>query len=328
MEFGAFLGNPAVKESLSALAEGGKFPHAVILEGPPGSGKRMLAGILAQYLVCRGEEKRPCGECIPCRKAARGVHPDISVVSGGGGSRSFHVEDIRRVIGGAYILPNEAERKVFLLEEAQNMSVQAQNALLKVLEEPPAYVVFILTCEAASQLLYTIQSRAAVFTLGEISEDDAVKAVKRALPDTPEEEIRAAARIFGGCVGKIMEACRDESLQAASERASRLGEAVLSRREYRILAALGPFEKDKNLLRDSLQILSHRLREANVLCAGAAGHRADGLCRRLGTELTQEQILGLIGALEDAAAGIDRNANQTLLLSLLCRKLYRAAVLK
>ena len=155
-----------------------------------------------------------------------------------------------------------------------------------------------------------------------------MKAVKRALPDTPEEEIRAAARIFGGCVGKIMEACRDESLQAASERASRLGEAVLSRREYRILAALGPFEKDKNLLRDSLQILSHRLREANVLCAGAAGHGADGLCRRLGTELTQEQILGLIGALEDAAAGIDRNANQTLLLSLLCRRLYRAAVLK
>lgn len=328
MEFGAFLGNRAAKESLSALADSGKLPHAVILEGPPGSGKRMLAGILAQYLVCRGEGRRPCGECVPCQKAARGVHPDISAVSGAGGSRSFHVEDVRRVISGAYTLPNESERKVILLEEAQNMSPQAQNTLLKVLEEPPAYVTFILTCESASQLLYTIQSRAAVFTLGEISGEEAVRAAKRVLPGTPEEELRAAARIFGGCVGKILEVSRSEGLQAASEKAFRLGEAVLSRREYRILAALGPFEKDKGLLRDSLNIFSHCLRKANVLCAGAAGEGADELSRRFGTEFTQGQILGLIGALEDTAAGIDRNANQTLLLSLLCRKLYRAAMLK
>lgn len=93
------------------------------------------------------------------------MHPDIIVYSGGDRARSFHIDAVREARQEAYIRPNEAERKVFILENAQNMTVQAQNALLKIIEEPPANVVFILTCENKAALLQTVLSRVSVVTL-------------------------------------------------------------------------------------------------------------------------------------------------------------------
>ena len=90
-------------------------------------------------------------------------HPDIAVYGGKGGSRSFHVEEVRQIRDSAAVMPNEAQAKVYILDGADHMTEQAQNALLKVLEEPPSYVIFLLTCGAASSLLPTVRSRAQIF---------------------------------------------------------------------------------------------------------------------------------------------------------------------
>ncbi|WRS27272.1 ATP-binding protein [Oscillospiraceae bacterium MB08-C2-2] len=149
-----------IQQTLTVLMRGGRLFHAVLAEGP---GREQLARRLAQAALCEGEPK-PCGQCSHCHKAEKGVHPDILVY---GGSGSFPVEQVREIRTQAFVMPNEARGKVFILEEAQNMTIQAQNALLKILEEPPSGVVFVLTCDNKARLLTTILSRVTVLSLEE-----------------------------------------------------------------------------------------------------------------------------------------------------------------
>ena len=183
MNFKYFLGNEKIKEQLSFLLSSSHFPHAIILEGEDGLGKRTLARELAAYLVCRSEGEKPCYECAQCIKAQKGVHPDIFEHSAAGGARSFHVEVIRDVIKDVYMSPNEAEYKIYILGNAHCMSESAQNALLKVLEEPPAYAVFILTAASKSMLLETVLSRAVTISLSGVDAKLGAELITQNNPD-------------------------------------------------------------------------------------------------------------------------------------------------
>ena len=97
MEFPGFLGNAPVKEALSQAFSAGRFPHALLLQGEPGVGKRTFARLLAQALVCRHKDRAPCGECPSCVRAKAGSHPDIRVVEGSGATRSLSVEQIKEL---------------------------------------------------------------------------------------------------------------------------------------------------------------------------------------------------------------------------------------
>lgn len=140
---------------------------------------------LAARAVCSGAEPRPCGKCRDCRKAAAGIHPDIICVArqtdtAGKLRREITVDQIRAMAADASILPNEAERKVYLVLEAELMNESAQNAALKLLEEPPAWVVFILCTSNPEQLLPTVRSRCTeISSGGEKQTDDAVKKLAR-----------------------------------------------------------------------------------------------------------------------------------------------------
>ena len=170
MRWDGLAGNLSAKKTLSGFVDAGRLPHALLIEGPPGSGRRSFALRMAQAAVCLAAEENPCGVCAGCHKALADTHPDIMRAGGSGGARSFHVDAIRAIRETAYILPNEAPRRVILLEQAENMTDTAQNALLKILEEPPGHVLFILTCENRSQMLPTIQSRAVCVALGAVEE--------------------------------------------------------------------------------------------------------------------------------------------------------------
>ena len=155
MRFAGFEGNQSAKRILSSFVDRGRIPHAVLIEGPAGSGRRTLAKILAQAAVCISSGEKPCGVCGHCRKMSSGNHPDVLMIGGEGPSSSFPVETVREIRSSAYILPNEAEYKVLILSGASGTStgrrIPAENR-----EEPPPHLLFILTCEPF--LLPTIRS--------------------------------------------------------------------------------------------------------------------------------------------------------------------------
>ena len=195
----ALCGNVQVKRRLSS---GRGLSHAYLLSGPAGCGKRTLAGLLSQALVCSGAGEVPCGACDHCRKAVAGVHPDILRVGNDG--KDITVSQVREVRSDAYIRPNEAGRKVYILENAQTMNGSAQNALLKLLEEGPAYAAFLLLSDNAGAMLPTVRSRCELLTLSPVTPAEAEAWLLRRFPDLPREQILDAARRCEGVLGRAV----------------------------------------------------------------------------------------------------------------------------
>lgn len=140
-----------------------KLSHAYMLTGPHGAGREQAVKELAAALLC-SEENAPCRNCRDCRKVLSGVHPDVITVERqtddkGRLRQEILVGQIRAVTADAYVAPNEASRKVYVIREADRMNTEAQNALLKALEEPPGHACFLLCTATADALLPTIRSR-------------------------------------------------------------------------------------------------------------------------------------------------------------------------
>ena len=139
-----------------------RLSHAYMLTGPAGRSRDMAARRLAAALLCQ-EQDAPCGVCRDCRKTLEGVHPDVAVVSRGQGEKGpaqeIRVGQIRAMTADAAVAPNEAARKVYIIDEAERMNTEAQNALLKSLEDPPGHACFILCAAASDGLLPTVRSR-------------------------------------------------------------------------------------------------------------------------------------------------------------------------
>lgn len=159
MNLASLSGNERVKERLSRQEKGRGLSHAYIISGPAGSGKHTLAQLLAAAMLCTYSGEKPCGKCAPCLKVKKGLHPDVSVITGPVEEKPIAVDQVRTLRSDAYIRPNEGERKIYLLEGADQMNASAQNALLKLLEEGPRFAVFLLLARNSETLLKTVRSR-------------------------------------------------------------------------------------------------------------------------------------------------------------------------
>ncbi|MFY9380901.1 MAG: hypothetical protein WBI55_00865 [Eubacteriales bacterium] len=172
-DFDKFAGNTELKKNVATIIRRGEAAHAYIIEGGQGSGKTMFAHLFAAALICegKGDGALPCGVCTPCRKVERGVHPDVITVDRGDRA-TLGIDTIREVRADAFILPSESERKIYIIEDAHLMTKDAQNAFLQVLEEPPSYAVFLLTCTEPLRLLPTVRSRAPTLRLRPLTADE------------------------------------------------------------------------------------------------------------------------------------------------------------
>ena len=165
MNLSVFRGNERLKDQLSRQERGRGLSHAYIVSSPAGSGRHTLARQLAAAMLCTGPGEKPCGKCGPCLKVLKGVHPDVSTVTGPEEGKPITVDQVRALRADAYIRPNEGRRKVYIIDPADAMNPAAQNALLKVLEEGPSYAAFLLLAERPGLLLDTVRSRCELLAL-------------------------------------------------------------------------------------------------------------------------------------------------------------------
>ena len=319
-----FVGNNRVIEQLGCLIDSGRFPHALIIEGEQGLGKRTLARQLAAALVCRSESK-PCMECAQCRKAVQNIHPDIFEHSAAGGANSFHVDVVRNVISDAFVQPNEAEYKVYILGNADCMSVSAQNALLKVLEEPPSYVVFILTASSKSMMLETVLSRSVVVTLEGVPLEDGVKYISDRFNDTDKNSIRANLEAFNGNIGKATDALQEGKTGDLTNVCVALCKALVNDNEYALLTACSVFQKDRQGIVFAMELLKNIFRDALVYSSGC-----DLVSGQLETitllknKLTRQKLIDLITICDKLKEMALMNSNNSLLITKICYSLREA----
>lgn len=322
MQFLGFYGNSGTKETLSREFDKNRIPHAILIDGPAGSGKRTLAKIIAAASVCESDIGLPCGECRQCRNALAGNHPDI-VTYEGTQPRSFGVDAVRRIRLDAFVSPNDAAKKVFILANAQYMTEQAQNALLKILEEPPSSVVFILTCDSRTHLLETIKSRAQCVSLGPVSISEAAEALVKQC-GIGKDEAEQAARLSGGIIGRAR-VMLETGFTEISDFFAKFAAALCKTDSYDFLSLSGKLEKDGGLFTTFINMLPALFRDAIAVKTGGAANfsgyqnEANLLARSVAMERLYHAELT---ALEIQKAA-DQNVNLMLLLTSLFSRLWQ-----
>jgi len=158
------VGNESIKLSVTNSLKENRVPHAILIEGDVGNGRHTLARYIAKGIVCESESS-PCGECRNCNAVNSSNHPDIKVIAPLENKKNIAVSQIRELKAETVIKPHQAKAKVFVIDCADTMNDQSQNALLKVLEEPPQATYFILIAESKASFLETVISRCVVLTL-------------------------------------------------------------------------------------------------------------------------------------------------------------------
>ena len=231
------VGHKDILKYISSAVENNRVSHAYILNGERGSGKRMLANLFATTLLCESGNSEPCGKCHSCRQAESGNHPDIIRVTHEK-PNSISVDDIRTQVNNTVdIKPYQGPYKVYIIPQADLMTPQAQNAILKTIEEPPAYAVFLLLTENAEMLLPTINSRCVMLKLRNIKDTLIRKYLMENL-EIPDYKADMCTAFAQGNVGRAIMLANSEHFNEIREEAVQLLKHIHDMELREIVAAV------------------------------------------------------------------------------------------
>ncbi len=328
-------GNDALRERIGNDICAHRLSHAYILEGRYGMGKHTLAMQIAAAQSCQNKgsdvHPLPCGTCKNCRKILEGKSPDVIWVSREKGKAQMTVDVVRHLRTDVLTPPNDLDTKVYIIEDAHTMNVQAQNALLLTLEEPPAYVLFLLLCEDAGNMLETIRSRAPIYRLQPLPVETISQYIAKNVPSSKnsasEKTLEQVLMAADGSIGRALDLLSPKEsapILAAREAAMEFLEAVPTKGErmLRALVAFGIKREDgrAEIKRDEitykLQTLMRALRDLIALrrcdpstvslCFFTDREAAGAYVMRFSTE----ELLRLMSAVDGAIDSIAvRNAN-------------------
>ncbi len=300
MGFDALLGNRQLKDNLTNSLRRGRASHFYLISGPEGSGKHTLARLLAAALMCT-ESGKPCLTCPACRKIMAGLHPDFITVEDPE-HKNVAVKIIRQVRDEMYIRPNEGNYKIYFLP--QSLGLEGQNALLKILEEPPSYGVFMLLTENSEALLPTVRSRCVELKLLPLEESTLRSALRKAFPDADDNTLSAAISRSGGYLGQAKTLLSGEN--QVSPQTADLVRAFSARDSLLLVQTLTPMEKWK---RDQLV---PQLQQWLEIFEGALACRSgmtalSGLSTQLASQRSAAELNAAITALQKAKAYAEGN---------------------
>lgn len=298
-----------------------KVSHAYILNGQRGSGKKMLAKLFAMTLQCESGKSEPCGECRSCIQANSENQPDIITVKHEKPT-SISVDDVRtQVNGDIMIKPYSSPYKVYIIPEADLMTVQAQNAILKTIEEPPEYAVIFLLTENADSLLATIRSRCVILKLRNIK-DKLVKKYLMEQMQIPDYQADLCAAFAQGNIGRAIMLAKSEHFNEIKEEAIQLLKYIDEMELSEIVSAIKEINKYKLEVTDYLDIITIWYRDVLLYKATKdVGGLVFGdqlkFIKEKAAKSSYEGLETILESIEKAKARIKANVNFDLLMELL-----------
>lgn len=267
-----FCGNFDVVNALGRMIDSGRIPHAFIIEGADGLGKSTFARIIARGAMCKCVHPLD-GECSHCRKLKEDIHPDLVYVKGSGKTNAISIDAVRSMRRDSQTSPNEADKRVFLLEDCDNMLPPAQNAFLKIFEEAPQHVVFIMTCKSAMNLLTTIRSRGQVITLHTVDFDDEVEFIHRVRPEFNEAEVRKICEKSGGNIGEALRIAGQNGNNEFYDKADSIADSIIHAMcfgsELELVVECSKIGRDRILGGEVCSRLLNEIRQALMISVGA-----------------------------------------------------------
>ncbi|MBQ8803935.1 MAG: DNA polymerase III subunit delta' [Tyzzerella sp.] len=315
------VGHKDIIQYIQSAVEQDKVSHAYILNGQRGSGKKLLARLFAMTLQCESGASEPCGECRSCVQTKNGNQPDIITIKHEKPS-SISVDDIREQLNGDIMIkPYSSPYKIYIVPEADLLTVQAQNALLKTIEEPPAYAVIFLLTENADTLLPTIRSRCVMLKLRNIKD----KLVKKYLMEEmkiPDYQADICAAFAQGNIGRAIMLAKSEHFNEIKEEAIQLLKYIDEMEMHEIVSAIKEINKYKLEVTDYLDIITIWYRDILLYKATKdVGGLVFGdqlkYIKAKASKSSYEGIETILNSLEKAKTRLKANVNFDLVMELL-----------
>lgn len=251
MESYPIIGQERLLKNLRKALDQDELAHAYLLEGQKGLGKKEIAKWLATAIVCRGESPKPCHHCISCIKINSNNHPEVKWIQEEG---SIGIDIIRELQKDLQLKPYEGSKKVYIIDNAEKITLQAQNSLLKSLEEPPEYATIILLTNNGSSLLQTIISRCQRLKLLSVPlqeiEDYLVHTKK-----IDRNRAKVLASLSNGVIGKALQLSEDDEFQERRSKVIQITRDILYAKEIEVLENIGFFQEERDYIEEILETL-------------------------------------------------------------------------
>ena len=315
------VGHKDILKYISSAVENNRVSHAYILNGERGSGKKMLANLFAMTLLCETGDNEPCGKCHSCKQAESGNHPDIIRVTHEK-PNSISVDDIRTQVNNTVdIKPYQGPYKVYIIPQADMMTPQAQNAILKTIEEPPSYAVFLLLTENAETLLPTINSRCVMLKLRNIK-DTLIKKYLMENLEIPDYKADMCTAFAQGNMGRAIMLANSDHFNEIREEAVQLLKHISEMELNEIVAAVKNISVYKLEITDYLDIIMIWYRDVLLYKATKEIDKVvfkDQLqsIKEQARKSSYEGIELILESLEKAKARLKENVNFDLVMELL-----------
>ena len=315
------VGHKDILKYISSAVENNRVSHAYILNGERGSGKKMLANLFAMTLLCETGDNEPCGKCHSCKQAESGNHPDIIRVTHEK-PNSISVDDIRTQVNNTVdIKPYQGPYKVYIIPQADMMTPQAQNAILKTIEEPPSYAVFLLLTENAETLLPTINSRCVMLKLRNIK-DTLIKKYLMENLEIPDYKADMCTAFAQGNMGRAIMLANSDHFNEIREEAVQLLKHISEMKLNEIVAAVKNISVYKLEITDYLDIIMIWYRDVLLYKATKEIDKVvfkDQLqsIKEQARKSSYEGIELILESLEKAKARLKANVNFDLVMELL-----------
>jgi DNA polymerase-3 subunit delta' len=332
MSFSAIAGHRPLLELLARAVSRNTLPPSLIFAGPSGVGKHLTAVSLAQALNCENPQNYAdgidaCGTCRSCTRITRGIHADVVVVEPGD-SGSIKIDQVRDVIERCGYRPFEGRRRLVIIDPADEVVVQGQDAILKTLEEPPSASVFVLITERPDALLPTILSRCHRLRFGPLTPREVADVLVRD-HEMSATEAHAAAAASGGSIGRAIDDGAEDAMEARDAAARLLQGAATStdpRRRLDGAKALTGGAGDRDALARRLLAMSSLVRDLGLLAARAdertlANADLKPQLQALARAYDGERALKAFSVVDRALWALDRNASPKIVADWLALKL-------